>query len=184
MKKNVCYFMILFSFCFLMGNPLSFAQEDSGSSSSGIADVQAKLKGTWKSGCISGGPQANFIITSTYDGAGHSTDKVVYYQTSSCAAPTGLVKSNPSVSYKIGPKINTVDGLDIYPIDVTIHSWKLTQNGTLIKSGSNVPTQYDVFAIQENKLYNSGLNPGRVGPITNPANRPGSVNRAQYFTKQ
>lgn len=145
--------------------------------------VQAALKGTWKSVCMNLGSGVFITITSTYDGAGHASDKVVYYSDAGCGAPTGLVKSNSSVSYSVGAPIQ-VGSRQAHAINSTIQSWQLTQNGSVIKSGGAVATQYDIFAIEGNKLYTSGLTRGQSGPITSAAGRPTTLDTTNYFTKQ
>lgn len=148
-----------------------------------VPSIQEQLKGTWKSVCMKLDSGGSMVMTSTYSGAGSSQDKVVFYQDPACATPSGLVKTNTSVTYTLGPPSTSGDK-KIYPIDATIQSWKLTQNGTVIRSGGAVPTQYDIFAIEGNKLYTSGLSRSKKGPITNPAQRPTTLDSANYFVKQ
>ncbi len=147
------------------------------------AAAQAALKGTWKSVCMNLGSNVFITIKSTYDGAGNSKDKVVYFSDPGCSTPTGLVKANSSVSYKVGRQFD-VGSRKAYEIDSSIQSWQLSQNGSVIKSGNGVATQYDIFSIEGNKLYTSGLTRGQRGPITSPAGRPRTLDTANYFTKQ
>jgi hypothetical protein len=149
----------------------------------GAPSIQGQLQGTWKSVCMKLDSGGSMVMTSTYSGAGSSQDKVVFYTDGACAAPSGLVKSNPSVSYTIGTP-STLGDKKVYPIDTTIQSWQLTQNGSVIRSGGAVPTQYDIFAIEGNKLYTSGLTRSHKGPITNPAERPSTLDTTNYFVKQ
>lgn len=146
------------------------------------AAVQAALKGSWKSGCMDIGASIYTVTTMSYDGAGKSNDKIVFYSDPACSKPTDMVKNNAS-SYKIGNKVD-VGGQEAYEIDITIKSWKLKQYDSLLKSGGGVPTQYDIISIQGDKLYTSGLNRKDKGPILDPAQRPTTLDKKNYYTRQ
>ena len=147
-------------------------------------EVDSALKGTWKSICMDLGSSTYIVTTATFDGAGNSNDKVVFYKDAACSAPTGLVKTNSKVAYSIGPRMGQQGDLDLYPIDVTIQSSALSQNGSVIKSGGPLPKQYDVLAIKGDTLYLSALDRNASGPITSPIDRPTKVDTKNIFTRQ
>jgi len=148
------------------------------------ADIASTIKGTWKSVCMDLGSNTYIISTATYDGAGTATDKTVFYSDPGCSSPTGLVKSTSSLSYVIGNKVKAVDGTDANEINITINAWQLSQNGARVQGGGAVPTQYDIIAIQGDKLYSSGLSRAIKGPITNPADRPNTLDKTNYYSRQ
>jgi hypothetical protein len=170
--KSHCLFIFLFPL--LIGVSLSCAG----------GDIQSSIKGTWKSACMDLGSGVYIITTTTYDGAGHSSDKTVFYSDSGCSKPTGMVKANTSSNYVIGQKVTAGDGQEAYEIDITIKAWQLTQNGSVLRSGGAMPTMYDIIAIKGNKLYSSGLSRAQKGPITNPAQRPTTLDMKNYFKRQ
>ncbi|MDX1386483.1 MAG: hypothetical protein R3257_02760 [bacterium] len=170
--KHLSFIFFFFSLLYLGALPQSHA------------DIQSSLRGTWKSGCINLGSNIFIIITSTYDGAGRGSDQVVYYRDPACTSPTGLVKTNSKVSYTIGKEIKLGGDRNAYEFNVTILAWQLTQNGSLIKSGTNVPTQFDIIAIKDNKLYNSGLMSGRQLPSKTPGDRPTTLDLTNFMTRQ
>lgn len=147
-------------------------------------DFQTSLTGTWKSNCMNVGMETYIIITSVYSGAGVSNDRVVFYRGPSCTAPTGLVKTNSKVAYTVGKTTKKVGGMDVFPVTLTILSWQLTQNGSLVKSGGPVPTMFDIYSIKDNRLYNSGTTKGTPGTIPNPAVQPTALDMANYYTRQ
>jgi hypothetical protein len=146
------------------------------------AGIQASLRGTWQSVCMNLGDGQFIKITMSLDGAGGSNDKTVFYRDAGCSNPTGLVKTNSSVSYQIGSPV-TASGKSAHQIDTTINTWQLTQDGAVIKNGGAVPTQYDIVAVEGDKLFTSGLNRANPGMITNPTQRPTTLDTANYYTR-
>jgi hypothetical protein len=147
------------------------------------AAVQAAMKGTWESVIMDLGDGVYIKTTMTYDGAGHSTDKVVFFSDAGGTSPTGLVKTNTS-TYKIGKKIDLGEGEAAQAIDVVVVKWELKQGGSVVKSGGPLPPQYDLFLIKDDTLYNSGLTRVKKGPILDPAARPMTLDKTNLFKKQ
>jgi hypothetical protein len=142
----------------------------------------AALKGSWKSGCMDLGASVYTVTTTSYDGAGNTTDKIVFYSDAACSKATEMVKTNTS-AYKIGQKVDA-GGQEAYEIDITIKKWELEQYGSVLKSGAAVPTQYDIIAIQDDKLYTSGQSRKDKGPILDPAQRPTTLDKKNFSTRQ
>lgn len=156
---------------------------DSGGSGSSSSTFEASLIGTWRSVCMFIGGSEPYIITIIhYLGSGQATDSVEWYSDSGCTSATGLKKVNIS-TYDVGNGI-TASGKSGYEIDGTINSWELTQDGATVSSGTGVPTQYDIVAIEGDRLYNSGLTRSTSSPITNPADRPTTLDLTNYYTRQ
>jgi len=124
------------------------------------------------------------IITSVYSGAGVSNDRVVFYRGPACTVPTGLVKINSKVAYTVGKATTKKDEMKVFPVTLTILSWQLIQNGTVIKSGGPVPTMFDIFSIKGNRLYTSGTTKGSPGTMPNPTERPTMLDMVNYYTRQ
>ena len=122
------------------------------------------------------------MTTSTFDGAGQSTNKVIFYSDAACSQPTAMVKTD-TATYKIGKQID-IEGMKAYEMDLTITKWSLEQNGSTLKSGGEVPTQYDVIAIEGDKFYTSGLTRKDKGPVLDPAERPNTLDKDHFFAKQ
>lgn len=176
MRKSFLFLLMLFQTgAALMGK--GYAQEPA-------AGIQNSLRGTWQSVCMNLGSGQFIKVTMTLDGAGGSNDKTVFYRDGGCSSPTGLVKTNSKVTYRIGNSVSIPGGKTAREIDTTIQSWRLTQDGTVVKSGGPVPTQYDIVAVEGDKLYVSGLNRAHPGMITNPAQRPNTLDTANYYTRQ
>lgn len=144
--------------------------------------IQDELKGDWKSQCMDMESGVFIQTTSTFDGAGNSTDKVIFYSDAACSKATEMVKSD-SATYKIGKQIDA-EGMKAYEMDLTITQWSLEQHGSTLKSGGAVPTQYDIIAVEGDKLYTSGLTRKEKGPILDPAKRPTTLDKQNFFTKQ
>ena len=145
-------------------------------------DIQGQLKGSWTSKCMDVGSGVYIKTTSTFDGAGQVTDEVVFYSDSACTHPTKMVKTD-TATYKIGKSLD-VEGMTAYEMDLTIKEWSLKQYGNTLKSGGEVPTQYDIVAIESDKLYTSGLTRKDKGPIVDPARRPTTLDKQNFFTKE
>lgn len=149
---------------------------------SDLEAIQASMKGTWTSVCMDLGGGVYIKSTLTYDGAGKASEKVVFYKDAACTTPTGLVKTNIS-TYRIGEKTE-IDGQEAFEIDVTIVKWELKQGGSVIKRGGAVPIQYDVVAVKDDTLFNSGLTRAKKGPITDPAERPVTLDKKNIYKRQ
>jgi hypothetical protein len=121
-------------------------------------------------------------ITSVFDGAGHGSDTVVFYSDPGCTSATGLIKTN-QISYSLGANI-IVSEKSAYEIDITIDSWELKQDGALVSSGTNVPTQYDIVAVEGDTLYWSGSTQADGSPITLPGDRPTTLDLANPYTRR
>jgi hypothetical protein len=178
MKTRKAHTLFIFTLTLLLGASFLCIR----SADADTATVQGNLKGSWKSGCMDLGASIYAVTTISYDGAGKSNDKIVFYSDAACSKPTEMVKTNTS-SYKIGNKVD-VGGQEAYEFEVTIKSWKLTQYGSLLKSGGPVPTQYDIISIQDDKLYTSGVKRKDKGPILDPAQRPTTLDKKNYYTRQ
>jgi len=144
--------------------------------------IETLVIGTWKSVCMDVGSDVYIITTIVFDGDGQENDTVDFYSDPACASATGLVKTNQT-NYSLGGNI-IASGKNAYEIDTTIISWELKQDGVLVTSGTNVPAQYDIIAIESNILFNSGLTRADPGPITTPDDRPTTLDLANFFTRQ
>ena len=157
----------------------------SGTAAAPLADesgIETLIKGTWKSVCMDIGSDVYIITTIVFDGDGQENDTVDFYGDPTCASATGLVKTNQT-NYILGDNI-TVSGKSAYEIDTTIISWELKQDGVLVTSGTNVPAQYDIIAIESDILFNSGLTRTDPGPITTADDRPTTLDLENFFTRQ
>jgi len=165
------------------GGSSSDSSTSGGGGSSSSAGFDASLIGTWRSVCMFiGGSEPYIIAIIHYLGAGQATDSVEWYSDAGCTSATGLKKVNIS-TYDVGESI-TASGKSGYEIDATINSWELTQDGVTVSSGTSVPTQYDIVAIDGDRLYNSGLTRSLAGPVTNPDDRPATLDLTNYYTRQ
>ena len=144
--------------------------------------IDTLIIGTWKSVCMDVGSDVYIITTIVFDGAGQENDTVDFFSDPACASATGLVKTNQT-NYSLGASI-IVSGKNAVEIDTTIILWELTQDGVLVSSGTNVPAQYDIIAIESDILYNSGLSRADPGPITTPDDRPSTLDLVNFFTRQ
>jgi len=150
---------------------------------SGIdTDIETLVKGTWKSVCMDVGSDVYIITTIVFDDDGQEHDTVDFFSDSACSSATGLVKTNQT-NYSLGGTI-IASGKSAYEIDTTIISWELKQDGVLVTSGTDVPAQYDIIAIESDILYNSGITRADPGPITTPDDRPTTLDLVNFFTRQ
>ncbi len=145
--------------------------------------VEAAIKGKWKSTCMDLGGSVYILVSVSFDGAGKSNERVDFYQDATCATATGLVKTNQS-SYSLGPRMGQQGDLDLFPIDTTIQSTTLMQNGRPMTSGGAMPKQYDVISIKGDLLYMSSLARAQKGPITSPVDRPTQVDTKNSYSRQ
>ena len=145
--------------------------------------VEAAIKGTWKSICMDLGGSAYIVVSVSFDGAGKSNERVDFFKDATCATATGLAKSNQS-GYSIGPRMGQQGDLDLFPIDTTIQSTTLMQNGRPMTSGGAMPKQYDVISIKGDALYMSSLSRPQKGPITSPVDRPTQVDTKNSYSRQ
>jgi len=144
--------------------------------------IEILVIGTWKSVCMDVGSDVYIITTIVFDGVGQENDTVDFYSDPACTSATGLVKTNQT-NYSLGGNI-IASGKSAYEIDTTIISWELKQDGVLVTSGTNVPAQYDIIAIESDILFNSGVTRADPGPITTPDDRPTALDLANFFTRQ
>jgi hypothetical protein len=144
--------------------------------------IETLVTGTWKSVCMDVGTDVYIITTIVFDGGGQENDTVVFYSDPACASATGLVKTNQT-NYSLGGNI-TANGKNAYEIDTTIISWELKQDGVLVTSGTNVPAQYDIIAIEGDNLFNSGITRTEPGLITSPDDRPAMLDLTNFYTRQ
>jgi len=148
----------------------------------GESGIENLVKGTWKSGCMDVGSDVYIITTIVFEDDGQEIDTVDFYSDPACTSATGLVKTNQT-NYSLGGNI-IASGKNAYEIDTTIISWELKQDEALVTSGTNVPAQYDIIAIESDILYNSGITRADPGPITTPDDRPTTLDLANFFTRQ
>ena len=146
------------------------------------SDIETLILGTWKSVCVELDPETSIITTINFDGAGQANDVVDFYSDPACTSATGLVKTNQT-SYILGDNV-TASGKSAYEIDLIVNSWELIQDGAVILSGTDVPTQYDIVAIEGNTLYTSGITRADPGPITTPDDRPTTLDLGNYYIRQ
>jgi hypothetical protein len=144
--------------------------------------IESSIMGTWKSVCMDLGDGAYIIITIVFDGAGQLNDRADFYSDPGCASATGVVKTSQT-SYSLGDSI-IINDKNASEIDLTITSWELKQDGDVVTSGTNEPTQYDVIAVEGDTLYNSGLTRADPGPILSPGDRPTTLDLANFYTRQ
>ena len=144
--------------------------------------IETLVIGTWKSVCMEVSSDVYTITTIVFDGAGHEIDTVFFYSDPDCASATGLVKTNQA-DYSLGGNL-VASGKIAYEIDTTINLWELKQDGVLVNSGPDAPSQYDILAIESDILYNSGLTRADSGPITSPDDRPTTLDLANFYTRQ
>lgn len=154
-----------------------------GGTSGTSSGTELSMIGTWKSVCMYiGGSDPYIIAIINYFGGGVSTDTVKWYSDPACASATGLEKLYMN-TYSFGNGV-TASGMSGVELDATVNSWELRQDGFIVSSGVNVPTQYDIVAIEGDRLYHSGLSRAIAGPITDPANRPMTFDLDNYYTRQ
>ncbi len=177
----VAIFIISLSACGGGGGSSSSSDSSGGSGGGSGGGIDSQMVGTWKSVCVLPQDAEQYLITTiAYSSGGSAVETVLFYTDSACSSATGLKKVNQS-SYSFGDNV-TASGKSAYEIDITINSWKLTKNGSTITSGTNVPTLYDLVAVEGKTLYiYSNPNPT---PITSPANRPTTLNLENYYTRQ
>ncbi|VAX18873.1 hypothetical protein MNBD_NITROSPINAE02-1697 [hydrothermal vent metagenome] len=174
----VAVFIFSLAACGGGGGGSSNVSDSSGSGGSG-GGSESSLVGTWKSVCMFiGGPEPYIIITKTYNTNDSFVDTVLWFTDSACASATGLKRVNQN-SYSLGGKV-TASGKSAYEIDITTNSWTLTQDGATAGGGTNLPTTYDLVAIEGKTLYVSNT----PTPITNPADRPTTLDLPNYYTRQ
>lgn len=161
---------------------VSLAACNGGGGGGNGCDIELTIIGTWESVCVDAGSDDYFIMTITFTGDGQQNDTIDFYNDPVCDSATGLVKTNQG-SYSLGDSI-TASGMSACEIDGTINSWTLTQDGALVISGTNVPTQYDIVAVEGDILYSSGINRVDPGPITDPADRPTTLDLDIIYTRQ
>jgi len=161
--------------------PQPATPEPIGTSGTG-SSIESLVIGTWKSVCMDVGSGVYIIITTVFSGAGHGNDIVDFYSDPGCASTTGLVKTNQTSYYLSGSII--VSGKRAYEVDTTINSWELKQDGVVVASGTNVPTQYDIVAVEGDILYNSGITRVDPSPIMTPEDRPTTLDLANFYTRQ
>ena len=144
--------------------------------------IESLVMGTWKSLCMDVGSDVYIITTIVFDGVGQENDTVVFYSDPSCASATGLVKTNQT-TYSLHGNI-IASGKSAYKIDTTIISWELKQDGDIVTSGTDVPTQFDIIAIEGDTLYVSGLTRADPGIITTLADRPTTLDLVNFYIRQ
>jgi hypothetical protein len=161
--------------------PLTATPEPAAGSGTG-SDIESSMTGTWKSVCMDIGSGSYIIITLVFDGAGGGYDVTNFYSDSGCTTATGLVKTSQT-RYALGGS-SIISEKNAYEIDITINSWELTQDGDVVTSGTNEPTQYDVVAVEGTTLFTSGLTRADPGPILTPDDRPTTLDLANFYTRQ
>ena len=178
--------IILIAMAPACGGTATYVSPTSTSEPIGVSGIDTGIEtlviGTWKSVCMDVGSDIYVITTIVFDGVGQENDTVNFYSDPACASATGLVKTNQT-NYSLGGNI-VASGKSAYEIDTTIISWELKQDGVLVSSGTNVPAQYDIIAIESDILFNSGVTRADPGPITTPDDRPTTLDLANFFTRQ
>ncbi|MCP4143282.1 MAG: hypothetical protein GY755_23840 [Chloroflexi bacterium] len=140
------------------------------------SDTGVSIVGTWTSTCIDSGSGTYIIATIVFDETSQENDIVNFYSDPGCTSATGMVKTNQA-SYSLGTS-TTASGKNAYEIDITINSWELKQDGALVTSGTNVPTQYDIIAVEGDTLYTGG------SAATTSGDRPTVLDLSNFYTRQ